>query len=447
MVQKTLITNARLINEGEIREADVLIAGERIEKIASGIEAAENYRIIDAAGKYLIPGMIDDQVHFREPGMTNKGDLATESRAAAAGGITSFMDMPNVNPQTTNIQALRDKYALAEGRCTVNYGFYLGATNSNIEQIKALKVNEGCGIKAFMGASTGDMLVDDPEVLEQLFKHAPVIVLTHCEHTPTIRDNEAMAKARFGDNVPMSEHPNIRSAQACLASSSIATDLARRHDALLHVLHLTTAIEMSLFSRAPHDDKRITAEVCVHHLWFDESRYDELGARIKCNPAIKSATDRAALIAAVNDDRIDIIATDHAPHLISEKKRSYFKSPAGLPLVQHAVQVLFDLAANGQISLERIVAKNSHAVADIFGVQERGYIREGYFADLVIVDPDKPYTVARSNLFAKCHWSPFEGHTFTSSIDTTMVNGTVVYEDGQPTGDIAGQRMQFDRAR
>ncbi len=446
-MQKILITNARMINEGEIRDADVLIAGERIEKVATGITADEGVTIIDAAGKYLMPGMIDDQVHFREPGMTTKGDLATESAAAAAGGITSFMDMPNVNPQTTTREALADKYLLAADRCTANYGFYLGATNSNLEQIKALQLNEACGIKAFMGASTGNMLVDDPEVLDRLFEHAPVIVATHCEHSPTIWDNEAKAKAQYGEHVPMSEHPNIRSAQVCLASSSIATNLARRHDALLHVLHLTSALEMSLFSKEHRKDKRITAEVCVHHLWFDESRYESLGARIKCNPAIKSAEDRTALIKAVNEGRIDIIATDHAPHLEGEKKRSYFKAPAGLPLVQHAIQVQFDLAADGKISLETIVERNSHAVADIFGVRERGYIREGYYADLTIVAPDKPYEVTRSSLLAKCHWSPFEGHTFGSTIDTTLVNGVVVYSDGRLTGDIAGQRLQFDRSR
>ena len=446
-MQKTLISNARMINEGEIRETDVLIAGERIEKIAPGITAAEGVTVIDAAGRYLIPGMIDDQVHFREPGMTPKGDLATESAAAIAGGITSFMDMPNVNPQTTTRQVLADKYVLAEGRCSANYAFYLGATNSNIEQIKALQLNEACGIKAFMGASTGDMLVDSPEALELLFEHAPVIVDTHCEHSPTIWDNEARARAEFGEDVPMSEHPRIRSAQACLTSSSTAIELARRHDALLHVLHLTTELEMSLFSAAHRSTKRITAEVCVHHLWFDESRYGSLGARIKCNPAIKRKEDRAALIAAVNEGRIDIIATDHAPHLEGEKGRSYFKAPAGLPLVQHAVQVLFDLAADGQISLETVVERNSHAVADIFGVKERGYIREGYFADLVIIDPDKPYEVSKANLLAKCHWSPFEGHTFGSTIDTTIVNGRIVFTDGKLTGDVVGQRMQFDRSR
>lgn len=446
-MNKLLITNARLLNEGEFRDADVLIEGERISKIAAGVTAADGVEVIDAGGCILMPGMIDDQVHFREPGLTNKGDLATESAAAAAGGITSFMDMPNVNPQTTTRQALADKYAMAEHRCTANYGFYFGATNRNIEEIKALKLGEACGIKAFLGASTGEMLVDDPAALERIFEHAPVIVATHCEHSPTIWDNEARARSEFGDNVPMTEHPRIRAAGACLASSSMAVDLARRFDALLHVLHLTTALEMALFSKAPLAEKRITAEVCVHHLWFDESRYDELGTRIKCNPAIKAATDRVALVNALKEGRIDVIATDHAPHTASEKKQSYFKAPAGLPLVQHALQVLFDLAARGEISHELIVERACHAPADLFGVRERGYIREGWFADLVIVDPEKPYTVAKSNLLCKCHWSPFESHEFSSTIDTTIVNGEVVYADGELTKNIAGQRLEFSRAR
>lgn len=446
-MSKLLISNARLVNEGKISDADVLVVDERIEQIGSGIGAPAGAEVIDAGGRYLLPGMIDDQVHFREPGLTNKGDLATESAAAAAGGITSFMDMPNVNPQTTTGAALKDKYASAAGRCTGNYAFYLGATNRNIDDIRALEVNEACGIKVFMGASTGDMLVDDPDALELIFEHAPVLVVTHCEHSPTIRDNEAAAKAQFGEDVPMSEHPRIRSAQACFKSSSTAIDLARRHDALLHVLHLTTAMEMPLFSRAHRSEKRITGEVCVHHLWFDESGYETLGTRIKCNPAIKAASDRQALIEGLREGRLDIIATDHAPHTVAEKKRSYFKAPAGLPLVQHAVQVLFDLVARDELPLELVVEKTTHAVADIYGVMERGYVREGYFADLVIVDPARPYTVEPSNLLAKCHWSPFEGHTFSSSIDTTIVNGTIVYRDGKLTGERAGQRLSFNRAR
>ncbi len=446
-MHKLLITNARLINEGEIRDTDVLVKGERIEKIAENITPGEDVQVLDAKGKYLIPGMIDDQVHFREPGMTNKGNLATESAAAVAGGITSFMDMPNVNPQTTTRSALADKYKLAERRCSGNYAFYLGATNRNIDEIKTLQLNEACGIKAFMGASTGDMLIDDGEALERLFEHAPVLLVTHCEHSPTIWDNEAHAKARYGDRVPMSEHPNIRSADACLVSSSLAVDLARRHDTRLHVLHLTTAIEMSLFSKADRSDKRITAEVCVHHLWFDESRYEDLGAKIKCNPAIKTAADKAALIAALNEGRIDIIATDHAPHLAGEKQRTYFKAPAGLPLVQHALLTLFELAEDGQISPELLVDKTSHAVADIYGVVDRGYVREGYFADLVLVDNKTPYTVSSSNLLCKCHWSPLEGVTFSSSIDTTIVNGHIIYQNGKLSGDIVGQRLQFNRSR
>jgi len=442
-----LITNARLVNEGETRDADVLIKGERIEQIGSGLSAGQKVKVLDAKGMYLLPGMIDDQVHFREPGLTNKGDLATESTAAVAGGVTSFMDMPNVNPQTTTREALAAKYELAVGRCRANYAFYLGATNRNIEEIKALQIGESCGIKAFMGASTGDMLVDDPQALELLFEHAPVIILTHCEHSPTIRDNEARAKNQFGDKVPMSEHPKIRSANACLLSSSQAVNLARRHDSLLHVLHLTTAMEMGLFSKAHRTDKRITAEVCVHHLWFDESRYKDLGARIKCNPAIKTAEDRQALLKAVNEDRIDIIATDHAPHTVSEKGKSYFKVPAGLPLVQHVMLCLFDMAADGRLTVEKIVDKTSHAVADIFGVVDRGYVREGYFADLVLVDSSRPYTVTSANLLAKCHWSPFNGHTFTSSIDTTIVNGTIAYQDETVSDEIAGQRFDCNRSR
>jgi dihydroorotase len=446
-LSKLLIKNARLVNEAKVRDVDVLLDGERIARIDSEIPAPESARILDAAGKWLMPGMIDDQVHFREPGMTHKGDLATESAAAAAGGITSFMDMPNVSPQTTTREALANKYVLAENRCTSNYGFYLGATNGNIEEVKALQINEACGIKIFMGASTGDMLVDNRATLEQIFEHAPVMVATHCEYSPTIWENEAAARAKYGDKVPFSEHPVIRSAAACLRSSKMAIELATRHDALLHVLHLTTAVEMPQFSSAHRTEKRITAEVCVHHLWFDESRYDELGSKIKCNPAIKSAQDREALIRALNEGRIDIIATDHAPHTADEKAADYFRAPAGLPLVQHAVLTLYDLVATGQISVELLVDRACHAPADLFGVIDRGYVREGWFADLVIVDPAKPYRVQQDNLLSKCQWSPFEGHEFASTIDTTIVNGAVVYENGKLTGNTAGQRLEFNRAR
>jgi len=446
-MNRLLLRNTRLVNEGQVREVDVLVEGERIARIDADIRAPQGADVVDVGGKYLLPGMIDDQVHFREPGLTHKGDLASESAAAAAGGITSFMDMPNVNPLTTTRTALADKYALAEGRCRGNYGFYLGATNTNIDEIRALQVGEACGIKAFMGASTGDMLVDDPQTLDRMFEHAPVIVVTHCEDSPTIWANEAAARDQYGDDVPFTEHPKIRSAEACYASSTLAIELARKHDALLHVLHLTTEKEMALFSDAHRSAKRITAEVCVHHLWFDESRYEELGAKIKCNPAIKRAEDRRALIAALNDGRIDIVATDHAPHTAEEKRGTYFKAPAGLPLVQHALQTLFDLVADGQISLELLVDRACHASADIFGVTDRGYVREGWFADLVIVDPTKPCRVSPDNILYKCGWSPFEGHEFSATIDTTIVNGQVVWQDGRLTGAIPGQRLAFTRAR
>lgn len=446
-VNKLLITNARLVNEGSIRETDVLIAGDRIERIDSGIAAPDGASVIDADGKFLLPGMIDDQVHFREPGLTHKGDLATESAAAAAGGITSFMDMPNVNPLTTTHEALTDKYGVAKGRCTANYGFYFGATNSNIEEIKSLEVGESCGIKAFLGASTGDMLVDDPDAIDQIFEHAPVIVVTHCEDSPMIWANEKLARDEFGDDVPFSEHPKIRSAEACYASSSMAIEMARRYDALLQVLHLTTAKEMELFDAVPRLEKRVTAEVCVHHLWFEESQYDELGSRIKCNPAIKRATDRDALIQALNEGRIDIIATDHAPHTAEEKSGTYFDAPAGLPLVQHALLSLFDLVRDGKISMELLVDRACHAPADIFGVQERGYVREGWFADLVLVDSNTSYRVTPENVLYKCGWSPFEGHEFSATIDTTIVNGEIVYRDGNLTGAVIGQRLEFDRSR
>ncbi len=446
-MSKLVIKNARLANEGEIRETDVLVEGDRIARIDGGIAAPAGAEVIDANGKLLMPGMIDDQVHFREPGLTHKGDLATESAAAAAGGITSFMDMPNVNPLTTTREALAEKYGRAAGRCTGNYGFYLGATNSNIHEIRALQVGESCGIKAFMGASTGDMLVDDPETLDKLFEHAPVIVVTHCEDSPTIWANEDAAREKYGDDVPMTEHPRIRSAEACYLSSTLAIDLARKHDALLHVLHLTTEREMALFSDAHRSAKRITAEVCVHHLWFDESRYDELGTKIKCNPAIKRAEDREALIRALNEGRIDIIATDHAPHTADEKANSYFKAPAGLPLVQHALLTLFDLVGKEELSIEQVVEKVCHAPAEIFGVVERGYVREGWFADLVLVDTARPFRVSGDNVLYKCGWSPYEGHEFGSTVDTTIVNGQVVFRDGSLTGAVAGRRLEFTRAR
>ena len=446
-MSKTIIRNARMINEGSIKECDVLLDGERIAKISPSITVDNNVCEIDAQGQFLIPGMIDDQDHFREPGLTHKADLATESAAAVAGGITSFMEMPNVDPQTTNKQALRNKYGLAKDRCRANYSFYMGATNTNIEDIKSIEVDDACGIKAFLGASTGDLLVDDPEALELLFEHAPIIVVTHCEDSPLIWENEKKARGKYGDDVPMSEHPYIRSDEVCYRSSRNTYELAKKYDALLHILHLTTAKEMELFSTKHRSEKRITAEVCVHHLWFDESSYPEKGALIKCNPAIKKKSDREALIQALNSGKLDVIATDHAPHTLEEKSGSYFNTPAGLPLVQHALPMLFDLARRGEITHELIVEKACHAPADLFGVIDRGYIREGYYADLVLVDTEKPYKVNKENILYKCQWSPFEDHTFSSSIQTTIVNGVIAYSDGKLNDSIPGKRLHFNRSR
>ncbi len=444
---KLLITNARLVNEGQIHEGDMRIRGGRIEAMGPSLAAQPRERVLDAAGRHLLPGFIDDQVHFREPGLTHKGDIATESAAAVAGGITSFMDMPNVKPATTTRDALAKKYALAEGRASANYAFYLGATNDNMNELRAVKPEECCGIKAFMGASTGNMLVDDPQALQDLFRDAPVLVATHCEDSPLINAREEAARQQYGDDVPMHEHPKIRSAEACYKSSSLAVELAREHDARLHVLHLTTAKELSLFAAGPVANKRITAEVCVHHLFFEESGYDYLGTYIKCNPAIKTAKDRDALIAALREEVLDVVATDHAPHTLEEKKGNYFQAPAGLPLVQHALLSLLEHFHEGRLPLELIVRKSSHAVAELFGIQERGFLREGYWADLVLVDLDKPCIASDADALAKCAWTPFNGYEFRSSIAATLVNGKLAYEDGKLTGIVAGQRLACRAAR
>ncbi|TDJ45066.1 MAG: dihydroorotase [Gammaproteobacteria bacterium] len=438
-----IITNARVVNEGVVTEADVKVSGGRIEKIGAALSAGHGDTVLDAKGAWLMPGMIDDQVHFREPGLTAKGDMATESAAAVAGGITSFMEMPNVKPATTDIGALEDKYNRAAGRARANYAFYLGATNDNIDEIRAVRPGQAAGIKVFMGASTGAMLVDDEQVLEQIFADSPLLIATHCEDTPMITINEARARQQYGENVPMSEHPRIRSEEACYKSSSLAVELARRHDSRLHVLHLTTAKELDLFAAGPVAGKRITAEACVHHLFFDESDYARLGAKIKCNPAIKTAADREALLQAVADDRIDVIATDHAPHTAEEKASTYFQVPAGLPLVQHALLMLLEQVHSGRFAIEQVVQKTSHAVAELFGVLDRGYIREGYYADLVLVDPDQPATVRHEDILYKCGWSPLEGYEFRSRIRATLVNGEVVWLDGQLCGPVAGQRLKF----
>ena len=441
---KILLVNARLVNEGEVREVDVLVEGDRIGRIESQVSARAGWEVIDLDGRYLFPGLIDDQVHFREPGLTHKGSLATESRAAIRGGVTSVMEMPNTSPPTTERRALEDKLSRARGRAFSNYAFYLGATNGNLEDIRRITRVHACGIKVFMGASTGNMLVDDPAALEGIFAHAPLPVATHCEDTPTILANEERFRARYGEDVPMSAHPLIRSAEACYRSSSLAVDLARRHGTRLHVLHLTTARELELFEPGPLADKRITAEVCVHHLWFDESRYADLGSRIKCNPAIKTRGDREGLLEGVRDGRIDVIATDHAPHTLEEKSRPYFEAPAGLPLVQHSLQMLMECHLSGEITLAAIPEKAAHNPARLFGVVDRGFVREGYFADLVALDVNEGEVVTSESLEYKCGWSALEGQRFSSSIYMTMLNGEVVFRDGRLAEQPRGRQLEFE---
>ena len=393
-----------------------------------------------------MPGMIDDQVHFREPGVTHKGDLATESHAAIAGGITSYMEMPNTNPQTVTLERLEEKYGLARGRAWGNHAFYLGATNDNIDEIRRLAPDQTCGIKVFMGASTGNMLVDRVETLEQIFADAPTLIATHCEDTPTIQANEQRYREQYGDEIPMRFHPLIRSEEACWKSSSMAVDLARRHGTRLHVLHLTTARELALFDAGPISAKRITAEACVHHLYFSEADYERRGSFIKCNPAIKRVEDRDALRAALAEDRLDVIATDHAPHTLEEKQEiSYFKAPAGLPLVQHAVAMALELVHDGVLSLPQAVQKVSHGPAELFDVRGRGYLREGYWADLALVDMQSPQRVERGDVLYKCGWSPLEGDTLRSRVTTTLVNGELKYRNGEFFGVADGMRLEFDR--
>ena len=434
--------DCRLVNEGIIRECDIGIRHGRIEKIGAGLEAKSELRV---DGAWVLPGMIDDQVHFREPGFERKGTIKTESAAAVAGGVTSYLEMPNCWPQTTNATALEDKFARAATVSHANYGFYLGATNENLEDIKSVDIHRACGIKVFMGASTGNMLVDDPRVLEAIFAIAPILVATHCEHTPTILENERRAREKFGDALPPEEHPRIRSAEACYRSSSFAVDLARKHGTRLHVLHLTTAREMDLFDVGPVSEKHISAEVCVHHLFFDESWYPEKGADIKCNPAIKRSSDRDALKVAVATDRIDVIATDHAPHTRAEKNQPFGLAPAGLPLVQHVLLVLMELVRAGDFTIEQVVKKTAHAPAICFQIKERGFAREGYWADLAVVDPVVPTIVNEQTLLAKCGWSPFSGMEFASSIRHTLVNGRLAYSEGVVHENVFSNALEYDR--
>ena len=445
-----LIKGGQIVNEGVVKYADIYIKNGRIEKIDDDISAssvdAGDLEIIDATGLHVLPGMIDDQVHFREPGLVHKGTIASESRAAAAGGITSVMEMPNVKPATIDLAALEAKYDIAAKGCATNYAFYLGATNDNVVEIKRFPVNAACGVKVFMGASTGSLLVNDPKALEQIFANCPVLIATHCEDTPTITENEARFRAQYGDEIPIQHHPEIRSEEACYLSSSYAVELAKKQGANLHVLHLTTEKELALFEKGPIEGKQITAEVCVHHLYFSQEDYEEKGSFIKCNPAIKRPSDRAALLQAVIDDRIDIIATDHAPHTLAEKQQSsYFKAPAGLPLVQHALISALEYVHNKQLTLPQLVQKIAHNVAIRYQVKERGYLREGYWADLALVDLTQSQTITRESVLCHCGWSPFEGRPFQSTVSHTLVNGVVVYERQRGLIDYIGSRLEFDR--
>jgi dihydroorotase len=451
-----LVKNASIVNEGEVFVGSVIIHDGRIHQIIKGDLPEPNLQdcqILDAAGKYLLPGLIDDQVHFREPGLTHKGDIASESAAAVAGGVTSFMDMPNTLPKTTTISLLEQKHELAAEKSLANYSFYLGAANDNLDEIRKINTGQTCGLKLFMGASTGNMLVDDPQILESIFAECPVIIATHCEDEATIRKNSEKYRAKFGEDVPVQYHPLIRSADSCYKSSSLAVKMARKYNSRLHILHLSTGNELELFDPIPLSSaKRITSEVCIHHLWFDDSSYEKLGTFIKWNPAVKTKDDKNKLLEGLLDNRIDIVATDHAPHTTEEKKNSYFKAPSGGPLVQHSLVAMLDMVRQKKISLPCVVNKMSHAPATLFNIRQRGFIRENYWADLVIVDMNAPWAVSPENILYKCKWSPFEGHVFQSKIIYTLVNGRIVYENTHKefanhiiNREHPGMRLEFDR--
>ncbi len=443
-MKKVLIVNAKIVNEGQIEQKDILIVNGRFEKIASEISADGADEVIDANGKHLFPGLIDDQVHFREPGLTHKANIFTESRAAVAGGVTSFMEMPNTVPNALTQELLQDKYDIAAKSSLANYSFFMGASNDNIEEVLKTNPENVCGVKVFMGSSTGNMLVDNEKTLNNIFSQVPMLIATHCEDEGTIRTNTEKYRAEFGEEVPIEMHPKIRSEEACYLSSSLAVQLAKTHGSRLHVLHISTARELSLFeNKTPLEKKKITSEACIHHLWFSEEDYKEKGTFIKWNPAVKTSNDREEIIKAVLDGRIDVIATDHAPHTFAEKQNSYFNAPSGGPLVQHSLLALLDFYHQGKMTLEQIALKAAHNPATLFRVKERGFIKEGYFADFVLVDLNVPFTVSKNNVLSKCGWSPFEGHSFKSSIDCTYVNGQLVYNKGRILEGESGKRLQF----
>ena len=440
------IINARLVNEGEISQKDILIIGNRIAQIGTRIKGSGKIEVFDAAGKYIIPGLIDDQVHFREPGLTHKATIETESKAALAGGITSFLEMPNTNPQTTTIKEWEFKNELASKTSYANYGFMFGGTNDNLDQILALDSKRVPALKLFLGSSTGNMLVDDPEVLKKIFRSTDLVIAVHCEDEATIIKNLKSAKAKYGENIPINQHPLIRSEESCYLSSSQAISLAKETGARLHVFHLSTAKELSLFRNdIPLKDKKITAEVCIHHLWFSSDDYLSKGTHIKWNPAVKTENDREALWRGLNSDLLDVLATDHAPHTVDEKSNPYNKAPSGGPLVQHALPALLTAYHQKRITLEKIVEKACHNPAILFNIEKRGYIREGYFADLVVIDLERKQTVKKKDLLYKCGWSPFEGTTFKGAVEKTLLNGRWVYDQGEILTKSAAMALKFDR--
>jgi dihydroorotase len=450
-----LILNARVVNEGQIASKDVFIKNGIIEQIGTNLQHLTASQLIDAKGKYLLPGVIDDQVHFREPGLTHKATIYTEAKAAVAGGVTSFMEMPNTVPNALTQTLLEDKYQIASQTSLANYSFFMGASNDNYEEVMKTICPDVCGIKIFMGSSTGNMLVDAPEVLEKLFANAPCLIATHCEDEPTVRQRTALFKEQYGENVPYDIHALIRNEEACYKSSSMAVDLAKKHGTRLHILHISTGEETALFEVGSYGNsqvstneklkKKITAEACVHHLWFDAEDYRRLGTQIKCNPAIKAPHHKAQIFQALLDNRIDVIATDHAPHTWEEKSKSYWEAPSGLPLVQHSLNIMLEFVQQGKISMERVVEKMCHAVADVFQIDRRGYIREGYWADLVLVDVDQSTTVTKESVLFKCGWSPLEGTTFQSRITHAIVSGHLVYANGVFDESEKGKRLRFTR--
>ncbi|MCB9050153.1 MAG: dihydroorotase [Lewinellaceae bacterium] len=442
-MKSILIKGAHIVNRGKIVPADVLVKNGFIDRIGPVIDVPADVEI-KAEGQYLIPGIIDDQVHFREPGLTHKANLYTEPRAAVAGGVTSYMEMPNTKPPALTQELLQQKYDIAAINSLANYSFFMGASNDNLEEVLRTNPQTVCGIKVFMGSSTGNMLVDDERTLEGLFSQVPMLIATHCEDESTIRANEQAYRKKYGEDIPVKYHPEIRSVEGCYKSSSLAVELAQRHNTRLHILHISTAKELELFRNdIPLEEKRITSEVCVHHLYFNSSHYESLGTQVKCNPAIKSAEHQSALFPALLDNRLDIIATDHAPHTWEEKQNSYFQAPSGVPLVQHSLNVMLEFYHQGKISLERIVEKMCHAPATCFRVEKRGFIEEGYWADLVLVNIDALWQVNKGNIYYKCGWSPFEGHTFQGRVESTIVSGHLAYHQGKFDEGKKGERLSF----